>query len=417
MTEGGSHGTGTVLSVATVSKRFARSLSTARRHGLTDIVDELRNRHRPDRPELRGDEFWAVDDVSLELEAGEALGIVGANGAGKSTLLRIVDGLTKPTHGRVRVVGRPAALIGLGSAFDPVLTGREAIRAEASALGLGSRATEDLEQRVVDFAELGSFIDAPILGYSTGMRMRLGYSIAVQADPDLMLIDEVLAVGDVAFQHKCIRHVRSYVQRGGSLVLVTHDMWMVQQICDAVVVVDGGGIAYAGPTDAGIEVFLDMQAREHSSQATDPLVVRPPGPVRVDSLVVEAADGGPPHSRQPADVALTVTTSERLAVRWGISIIPAAQMVCLSSASDPEAHVLEPGTTELRVHLPSLPLVGGSYLCRAAVLDADTGAAVGSIGWDDPPLPFVVADEGSRETNIRRIGKTLLHLSAEPLLL
>jgi lipopolysaccharide transport system ATP-binding protein len=201
-----------------VSKKFCRSLRRSLWYGAQDVAGALvpwkRNRTRPSSargngsmPDLRPDEFWAVQDVSFEVRRGQCLGLVGHNGAGKSTLLKILNGLIRPDAGVITIRGRVGALIELNAGFNPILSGRENIFTEAALLGFSKEEVAARFDDIVAFAELEEFIDMPVQNYSSGMRVRLGFSIAAQMEPDVLLIDEVLAVGDVGFRAKCLSSV------------------------------------------------------------------------------------------------------------------------------------------------------------------------------------------------------------------
>jgi homopolymeric O-antigen transport system ATP-binding protein len=179
-----------------------------------------------------GELFWALRDVSFEVRRGEMLGVIGINGSGKSTLLRILARLTRPTAGRAETFGRIGSLLEVGTGFHPELTGRENIFLNTSLFSLSERETEAIYPAIVDFAELGDFIDVPVKNYSTGMYTRLGFAVAVHLDPDILLVDEVLAVGDERFQQKCFQRMEEFRQRGKTVILVTHDMATVQRMCD-----------------------------------------------------------------------------------------------------------------------------------------------------------------------------------------
>lgn len=194
-------------------------------------------------------DFEALKGVSFTLSEGEAVGIVGRNGSGKSTTLKIMAGVYRPTSGRVKVSGHVAALIELGAGFHPDLTGRENIVLNGLLLGLSRREIQAREERIVEFAELGDFIDSPIKQYSSGMYMRLGFAIAAEVDPDILLIDEILAVGDAAFQQKCIARIQDFHQRGKTIVFVSHDMAAVRRICQRALLIHEGNLLADGPTN------------------------------------------------------------------------------------------------------------------------------------------------------------------------
>lgn len=194
----------------------------------------------------RREVFWALRDVSFIVSAGECLGIIGPNGSGKSTLLKLIAGIIRPTRGTVQTRGRVLALLELGAGFHPELTGRENIFLYGSFLGLGRREMKRRFDEIVAFAELEQFIDVPFKHYSSGMQLRLGFSVVVQADPDVLLVDEVLAVGDEHFQDKCLRFFDSLRQKNKSLVVVSHDHGQLKRFSDAVIVLESGRIAASG---------------------------------------------------------------------------------------------------------------------------------------------------------------------------
>ena len=219
-----------VLFVQGVSKKFCRSLKRSLFYGVQDIASELVG-VRKDNNQLRKGEFWALKDVSFELKRGESLGLVGANGSGKTTLLRIISGLIKPDTGSVKITGRVAPLIALGAGFNPILTGRENIYVNMSILGLSKAEIDECFDEVVDFAEIGDAIDAPVQTYSSGMAARLGFACAIHTDPDILLIDEVLSVGDVKFRSKCYRKLAELQDKNISFILVSHNAEAILAIC------------------------------------------------------------------------------------------------------------------------------------------------------------------------------------------
>jgi len=177
-------------------------------------------------------EFWALRDVSFELEKGQTLGIVGPNGSGKSTILKLIAGTSEPSSGEIEVNGVVSALLELGAGFHPDLTGRENILLNGSILGLSKQKILDRYDDIVRFAELEPFIETPVRYYSSGMYMRLGFSIAINVDPDILLVDEILAVGDLVFQERCLERIVELRRRGVSIVFVSHDLDLTQKICD-----------------------------------------------------------------------------------------------------------------------------------------------------------------------------------------
>ncbi|MBD2338966.1 ABC transporter ATP-binding protein [Calothrix sp. FACHB-156] len=228
-----------VLSVKNVSKRFCRDLKRSLLYGVQDIAGEVFG-VRQEELSLRQGEFWALKDVNLELHRGEALGLVGANGAGKTTLLRIISGLIKPDSGLVEVKGRVAPLIALGAGFNPILTGRENIYVNMSILGLSKQEIDERFDEVVAFAEIGEAIDTPVQSYSSGMAARLGFASAIHTEPDILLIDEVLAVGDIKFRTKCYNKLSNLRKSGISFILVSHNSQSILSICKSAAYLNRG---------------------------------------------------------------------------------------------------------------------------------------------------------------------------------
>ncbi len=228
-----------------VSKVFARhtqrKLLRGYLHGL------LARRHT--------EKFYALRDVSFRIDRGESVAIVGANGAGKSTLLSLMAGISAPNEGRVSVEGKVAALLDLGSGFHPELTGRENIHLNAALLGLHRRAVDAKEESIIDFAGLADFIDEPLKTYSSGMTMRLAFSVAIELDPDILIVDEVLAVGDQAFQAKCLEKVRQFVLAGKTMLAVSHSTAMIRELCKRALWLDHGKLMMDGAIADVIQAY------------------------------------------------------------------------------------------------------------------------------------------------------------------
>lgn len=203
------------------------------------------------------EEIWAIQNVNLEVPHGQVLGIIGRNGSGKSTLLKLIGRILEPTSGSVTVNGRIGMLLELGAGFEPDLTGRENVFLNASILGLSRRAVSAKFDEIVDFAELEKFIDTPVRNYSSGMYVRLGFSVAVHTDPDILLIDEVLAVGDEAFQKKCLDKILEFKKKGKTILFVTHDVRTARRICDRLVLLDNGDIVADGNPSEVIQSYHD----------------------------------------------------------------------------------------------------------------------------------------------------------------
>ena len=245
--------TDVLVKVENLGKKFCRDLKTSLWYGVKDLSSEFFGRQRSE--ELRPKEFWAVNDVSFELRRGECLGLIGHNGAGKSTLLKMLNGLIKPDKGTITMKGRIGALIELGAGFNPVLTGRENIYINGQVLGFTNKEINDKFDAIIDFAEIGDFIDTPVQNYSSGMKVRLGFAVASQMEPDVLLIDEVLAVGDVAFKLKCFSVIDKILDKC-AIVFVSHSMQQISRLCNHILMMENGGENYKG-TDVskGIDAY------------------------------------------------------------------------------------------------------------------------------------------------------------------
>jgi ABC-type polysaccharide/polyol phosphate transport system ATPase subunit len=202
--------------------------------------------------------FWALQNVSLQINPGESVAIVGANGAGKSTLLGIIAGLAKPDSGSVAVRGRIAALLELGLGFQPDLTGRENIRLNASLLGLSRKETTAQSENIIEFSGIRDFIEEPLRTYSAGMMMRLGFSVAMHVEPDIILIDEVMAVGDAAFSAKCFEKLREFQAKGAALVCVSHSPTTVRELCHTAVLLDHGKMLMTGAVGNVLDAYAGL---------------------------------------------------------------------------------------------------------------------------------------------------------------
>lgn len=243
-----------LVSVQSVSKKFCRSLKRSLWYGLQDLGNEVLGRRHGGDGELRPDEFWAVKDVGFELKRGECLGLIGHNGAGKTTLLRMLNGLIRPDAGRIEIRGRVGALIALGAGFNPLLSGRENIYVNASVLGLSKRETDAKIDEIIDFAEIDDFIDAPVQSYSSGMQVRLGFAVATALEPDILLLDEVLAVGDANFQSKCFQRVGRLVEKS-AVILVSHYPHHIKKMCDKTLLLERGRVCGVGAPDQVLAAY------------------------------------------------------------------------------------------------------------------------------------------------------------------
>ena len=266
-----------LVKVDNVSKRFCRSLKRSLWYGLQDLGSEIGGRRHgggsglPQSSadvQLRPDEFWAVKDVSFELRRGECLGLIGRNGAGKTTLLRMLNGLIKPDTGRITINGRVGALIALGAGFNPILTGKENIYTSAAVRGLSSRETLMLLDKIIDFAEIGDFIDSPVQSYSSGMQVRLGFAAAIFMNASIIFLDEVLAVGDATFRSKCYSALNSIKKNGGSFILVTHSEIAMKTIATKALYLRNSDKSYAIGDPSSIYKIYNLESSQRKQFST-----------------------------------------------------------------------------------------------------------------------------------------------------
>ncbi|MGB7949672.1 MAG: ABC transporter ATP-binding protein [Candidatus Binatia bacterium] len=351
-----------VVKVEHVSKKFCHNLKHSLWYGLKDLVREIVPQNGVGELQPRPYEFLAVDDVSFELKPGECLGLIGRNGAGKSTLLKMLNGLIRPDSGRITIRGRVGALIELGTGFNPILTGRENIYVNGAILGFSKREIDARFHEIVAFADIADFIDAPVQSYSSGMRVRLGFAVAAHIEPNLLLVDEVLAVGDVAFRMKCFQRILTLKERGTAIVLVTHQMPDVSRVCARAVLLDHGRIA------ANDSVPSCIAAYDHLL-LTGPgkLTESGAGPLRVKFVGVLNGAGVPCRSIRTGEEMLIDVVVECSApvldgrVRVYIESARYGVLAGFSTAAAGITIDFTPPVSRLRVRLPNVPFKVGGY--------------------------------------------------------
>jgi lipopolysaccharide transport system ATP-binding protein len=251
------------VSVETVSKKFSRSLKRSFLYGVCDVARTIVGGEAD--ATLRRSEFWALKDVSFQLHRGQAIGVIGFNGSGKTTLLRIIAGILRPTLGTVRITGRIAPLLALGAGFKPVLSGRENIFLNLSLLGVAPWDIRSRFDSIVEFAELGEVIDAPIGTYSSGLLARLGFACAVHTNPDILIVDEALSVGDTRFRVKCRNRINELRKNGTAMLLVSHSAITIQMLSDECVYLKEGRVAAQGRPVEVVKIYEADAARSAAS--------------------------------------------------------------------------------------------------------------------------------------------------------
>lgn len=319
-------------------------------------------------------EFWALRNVSFEVPQGSTLGLIGNNGSGKSTLLKIIGGIIAPTSGYVERRGRLAALLELGAGFHPDLTGRENVYLNASILGLSRRETDAYFDAIVDFSGIEAFIDTQVKFYSSGMYVRLAFAVAVHVDPEILLVDEVLAVGDEPFQRKCLERIKDFQAQGRTIVFVTHGLDQTRELCDRVILLDHGDVVVDGPPVEALRSFREAHAAEVA-----PVTEEGSRELEVVKVVVTDGQGTPKDRFAPGEdlsVEIEVLAHEPQA-RWGLGIGIHNQVETLVFGTNSRflGVALGPidGRRRFRYDFRDLPLMEGQYFVTIA---ADDGVGV-----------------------------------------
>jgi lipopolysaccharide transport system ATP-binding protein len=323
-----------------------------------------------DQPSNHPNHIWALRDVAFDIKAGEVIGLIGRNGAGKSTLLKVLSRVTEPTLGRVALYGRVGSLLEVGTGFHPELTGRENIYLNGAILGMKRREIDEKFDEIVAFAEIEQFLDTPVKRYSNGMYVRLAFAVASHLDPEILIIDEVLSVGDSAFQKKCLKRIEDIGSSGKTILLVTHQMTLCSQVCTRAIHLQNGKVVADGPVDQVVrgyqeEAYEAQDERQDLEQARRRTATLG-GARLLNCRLTSPGKEAPwivPYS-EPIELALGVAVERRLAdLALGIALCTAPGFEVASSLSIDafDCQVLEPGRYEYRVKLPDLKLAPGGY--------------------------------------------------------
>ncbi len=352
-----------------VSKQFQL------RRDRADSVGHLLLQMIPRRTRPKPEPFWAVKDVSFEIKQGRSLGIVGNNGSGKSTLLKLLTRTMQPTEGHVEMSGRMSALIELGAGFHPDFTGRENIVLNASILGIRRREIEKSMEEIIDFAEIRPFIDVPVKYYSSGMHARLGFSVAVHVQPQLLIVDEVLAVGDEAFQQKCMDRIFEMKRSGASIILVSHDLGSIERLMDEAIWIDHGVIRARDIPREVVHVYRTFLGDVGRQSIEEPEHVQSSDEVAVIGVSVGGPDGKE-HSIASGDpatifVALANTTGQTVLRYIGISIRrpDGLEIADISGIRDRQILTIPRGQSKVAVSARELWLASGKYELDIALFD------------------------------------------------
>ena len=347
-----------------------RALSSAFRNGHKSPISNLESNVTSDLRRPTSDLFWALDDVSFEISHGEVVGIIGRNGAGKSTLLKILSRITEPTRGFAEINGRVGSLLEVGTGFHPELTGRENIYLNGAILGMKRAEIERRFDEIVAFAETEKFLDTPVKYYSSGMQMRLAFAVAAHLQPEILLVDEVLAVGDAAFQKKCLGKMGDVAREGRTVLFVSHNMAAVRSLCSRALLLADGEISYSGLVDNCIDKYLlavsdDMQAEIDTAELTRPPVVDGAN-LRITRLRLNTSNGRALlYTGQPMSLEIefkSVDCLHDVVFGWSVHASDTARLFeCITADSYEPIAELPPGRYVIRCTLPRNPLNPGWY--------------------------------------------------------
>jgi ABC-2 type transport system ATP-binding protein len=383
-----------LVSVNDVSKRFVLHKDKSLKERIVNFSASRRHK----------DDFWALRGIDLEIPVGSTVGLVGHNGSGKSTLLKVIGGIIEPTTGTVARRGRMAALLELGAGFHPDLTGRENVYLNAAILGLTRKETDRYFDEIVDFSGIESFIDTQVKFYSSGMYVRLAFAVAVHVDPDLLLVDEVLAVGDEPFQRKCMDKIEEFQREGRTIVLVSHSAEQVGRLCDRVVVLNHGDLLFDGEPADGLRVLRFGFERERLEHDRTHASSAPKPAARIKSIeVAHNSDDESPVIKAGADLVLEYTYELDQAQK------PLIAGIAFETASGQPVYGVNtkmlnvtlptaPGTHTVELRFPRHTLGSGNYIVRGS-LEESAGASLDRL---NPATTFEV-DEPQHGSGLVRL--------------
>jgi lipopolysaccharide transport system ATP-binding protein len=367
-----------IIEVNNLNKKFCEDLKKSLLYGIKDIGREILNLERRSSV-LRRKEFWALNNISFKIEKGQSVGLIGANGAGKSTLLRIISGLIKPDAGTVRVRGRVAPLIALGAGFNPILTGRENIFVNMAILGLTNSQIQERFEEVVDFSGLDHALDMPVQTYSSGMAARLGFSCAIFTEPEILLIDEVLAVGDIKFRAKCYRKLAELKEAGTTFIMVSHSPQSILSICDWAMYLKKGVLMGVGPTNDIMSQYEgDLANIDHAAINGKALVKTGnlSSDFRIENIEFQSENNGnadaQPSTGKATRLVIGVASQQKFEnVQVQIAVSDSAlygeRVLFFSNVIDQETICVEAGVNQIRINFPYLGLNPGIYSMKVAI--------------------------------------------------
>jgi lipopolysaccharide transport system ATP-binding protein len=369
--------TSVVVTAEHLGKQYVRGTQPNRFGSLRESLQRaalsaVRVRRRRDRRQPQAGRFWAVQDVNFELHQGEVLGIIGRNGAGKSTLLKLVSEITEPTTGRITLHGRVASLLEVGTGFHPELTGRENIFLNGAILGMHRQEIARQFDAIVEFSEIAEFLDTQVKFYSSGMYMRLAFAVAAHLEPEILIVDEVLAVGDLAFQRKCMGKMEDVSHSGKTVLFVSHNMESIQRLCSTGLLLERGEVQSYGPVKTVVNQYLS--SLQHRSVMERTRAEADPSHFHIESIEALDLEGRPKERVATWDpVRFRITYYAPRAFSGGavnFQIATRTGVVLTASATQPDHHLLismQPGRNVVDCVFPRLLLSAGVYTMGAGI--------------------------------------------------
>jgi len=366
---------GGTITVEGLSKRYRLGARRQRFRTLREALSEAASPARWTRGRAgQGEELWALRDVSFTVAPGDIVGIIGPNGAGKSTLLKILTRITEPTEGWAEIRGRVGSLLEVGTGFHPELTGRENVYLNGAVLGMRRTEIQRRFDEIVDFAEVESFLDTPVKRYSSGMAVRLAFSVAAHLDPEVLLVDEVLAVGDAAFQRKCLGKMDDVARDGRTVLFVSHNMAVVQAFCRRGIVIRSGRLRLDGTASEAVSAYLRGLERAGQSDLADRADRRGWNQAIVRGIEITGADGLPEGTLMtggPARFTFRVTeVQQQMSLSFAIVNVLGQPVARLSSAHPADQDVVTADSGDFHCEITALPLVPGRYRVDLALRGA-----------------------------------------------
>ncbi|BAY61817.1 ABC transporter-related protein [Calothrix brevissima NIES-22] len=420
-----------ILETKHLSKRFCRTHKLALRYTIADIFWEFRRKPEGEN-RLRPGEFWSVYDVNLQLHAGEVLGLIGANGAGKSTLINLIMGILRPTLGQVRWYTNSVVMIDSQAGLNSLQTGRENIYNLLSMYGISEYIIKNKINNIIDYSGIQTFIDAPVGTYSTGMRLRLAFSIYTQLQPDVFIIDEALGGGDIRFQQSFQNYLKNYIKNGGSILLVSHDMYQIKSLCHRVILFDQGQIYDINKPDEIIYTYNElMLGRENNYNLSSPTIQNNRatkstdedllagekfGLVEIESVEVTAVDGKDitPGSK----VKFQMTCNSQLdnypiIISFSVGTEKLFPMAMMMGKYGEEYYQIKQGRNQFCCFVDKLPLLPGKYQLKMSILENHSYDILSLKGYQDNPFYFEVKGYNDLELNFARSYKYIFYIPTE----